>query len=223
MDESTVFYLVVEKIHNLETITPSDELATFSQDTRGYLNNVDYSEISLALRKLEKDYKVIKIKQLATCNSFDNYSLNEDKDFNFVVEILPSFKKFYDNFKKKDNPSNDSSEDSLDQDILSLEYTNRQVKLNKIILLAKPDFNTENDIVCKELFDNVGKTLTRKELEAVLKQPLKKDLNKIAEQLGFNKDIRKIFLAVSKNDIRLKKTSISKEDLNNLGFDSVRL
>lgn len=223
MDESTVFYLVVEKIHNLETITPSDELATFSQDTRGYLNNVDYSEISLALRKLEKDYQVIKIKQLATCNSFDNYSLNEDKDYNFVVEILPSFKKFYDNFKKKDNPNNDSSEDSLDQDILSLEYTNRQVKLNKIILLAKPDFNTENDIVCKELFDNVGKTLTRKELEAVLKQPLKKDLNKIAEQLGFNKDIRKIFLAVSKNDIRLKKTSISKEDLNNLGFDSVRL
>lgn len=223
MDESTVFYLVVEKIHNLETITPSDELATFSQDTRGYLNNVDYSEISLALRKLEKDYKVIKIKQLATCNSFDNYSLNGDRDYNFVVEILPSFKKFYDNFKKKDNPNNDSSEDSLDQDILSLEYTNRQVKLNKIILLAKPDFNTENDIVCKELFENVGKTLTRKYLEEVLKQPLKKDLGKIAEQLGFNKDIRKIFLAVSKNDIRLKKTSISKEDLNNLGLDSIRL
>lgn len=223
MDESTVFYLVVEKIHNLETITPSDELASFSQDTRGYLNNVDYSEISLALRKLEKDYKVIKIKQLATCNSFDSYSLNEDKDYNFVVEILPPFKKFYENFKNKENPDNESSGNSQSQEILSLEYTNRQVKLNKIILLAKPDFNTENDIVCKELFDNVGKTLTRKELEAVLKQPLKKDLNKIAEQLGFNKDIRKIFLAVSKNDIRLKKTSISKEDLNNLGFDSVRL
>jgi hypothetical protein len=223
MDESTVFYLVVEKIYNLETITPSDELATFSQNSGGYLNNVDYSEISLALRKLEKDYQVIKINQLANCNSYDNYSFDVDKNYNFVIKILPSFKKFYQGFKKKENTVNESSEDSMNQEILSLEYTNRQVKLNKVILLAKPDFNTENDIVCRELFDNVGRTLTRKDLEEVLKQPLKKDLSKIAEQLGFKKDIRKIFLSVSKNDIRLKRTSISREDMNNLGLDSVRL
>ncbi|MGI6475655.1 MAG: hypothetical protein ACOX0P_01045 [Candidatus Dojkabacteria bacterium] len=221
MDESTVFSLVVEKINNLATITPSDEPATICQDSRGYLNNVDYSEVSLALRKLEKDYEVIQITQLATCNPWDAY--DEEKIDRFVIKILPSFKEFYEKFINKDTPSDKSAKESSKQDILSLEYVNRELKLNKLILLANPDFNTENDIVCKELFNNVGKTLTRKDLEEVLKQPLKKDLNKIAEQLGFKKDIRKIFLSVSKNNICLKKTSVSREDLNNFGIDYIRL
>ncbi len=146
-----------------------------------------------------------------------------EKTYNFIIKILPSFIEFYEKFKNKDSSSNKSTEESSKQDILFLEYVNRELKLNKLILLANPDFNTENDIVCKELFENVGKTLARKQLEEVIKQPLKKDLNKIAEQLGFNKDIRKIFLSVSKNSIRLKMLSISAEELNNLGFDYIRL
>lgn len=240
-NEKEIFELLLQKIGNLTYITPDGAEARFSMDENSGLYDVDLKYVKGALHKLADELELIEIVSEAdvshkdyanSTNAGEMQKFYYDKEYEFVIRINNrAFGRYFDgyleynkgmiNYNIEEKPI--SSDIDLNKEGLTLEYKNRELILNNIILLANPDFNSENDIVCEELFKNVGKVLTRQDLEEVLKQPLKKDLNKIAEQLGFKKDIRKVFLSVSKTSICLKKTSLSKEDLSNLNIKYLRL
>jgi hypothetical protein len=240
-NEKEIFELLLQKIENLTYITPSGAEARFSMDENSGLYDVDLKYVKGALHKIAEELELIEIVSEAdvshkdyanSANGGEMQKFYYDKEYEFVIRINNrAFGRYFNGYLEynKGMINYNIEEKSISSDIdlsnegLTLEYKNRELILNNIILLANPDFNSENDIVCEELFKNIGKVLTRKDLEKALKQPLKKDLNKIAEQLGFKKDIRKVFLSVSKTSICLKKTSVSKEDLSNLNIKYLRL
>jgi hypothetical protein len=241
-NEKDIFELLLQKIDNLTYITPNGAEARFSMDENSGLYDVDLKYVKGALHKLADELELIEIVSEADVshkdfvNSADAGDMQKfyyDKEYEFVIKINNrEFGRYFNgyleyhkgmiNYNIEESPIA-KSDNSNNSESVVIEYKNRELILNHIILLANPDFSSENDIVCEELFKNVGKVLTRKDLEEVLKQPLKKDLNKIAEQLGFKKDIRKVFLSVSKTSICLKTTSLSKEDLDNLNIKYLRL
>lgn len=240
-NEKEIFELLLQKIDNLTYITPDGAEARFSMDENSGLYDVDLKYVKGALHKLADELELIEIVSEAdvshkdyvnSANAGEMQKYYYDKEYEFVIRINNyKFGRYFNgyleynrgmiNYNVEESPV--AKNDNLSGENVVIEYKNRELILNNIILLANPDFNSENDIVCEELFKNVGKVLTRQDLEEVLKQPLKKDLNKIAEQLGFKKDIRKVFLSVSKTSICLKKTSLSKEDLDNLNIKYLRL
>lgn len=241
MEEKYIFELILNKLDNMSYVVPDGEPFTLAINSSDALFEIDVNLIKSIFRKLEKDYGVIEVVEeadISTKDLLDSANVEElqkiyyDKSNNFTLRLnISAFRNYLFDYigmngpllNKDDNTFIVSPEKETSGEKLTLHYKNRKLILNDIFVLANPDFSSENDIVCEELFKNVGKVLTRKDLEEVLKQPLKKDLNKIAEQLGFKKDIRKVFLSVSKTSICLKKTSLSKEDLDNLNIKYLRL
>lgn len=73
-----------------------------------------------------------------------------------------------------------------EETVYEITYTPiREVLLNMTIRLAKPDFDSENDIVFDYLYNHPNKKIGLRELEEQLKRSLTKSLHKIVENLGF--------------------------------------
>lgn len=100
--------------------------------------------------------------------------------------------------------------------------TSREILLNNLVL-ARPEFGSENEIVFRYLFDNPNRTVTLDELQKRMgDQPIKKTLHKIVENLGFQGDLKDAFFSVAKDSI-LFRNPIRKEDMKKLGKDWLRI
>lgn len=97
----------------------------------------------------------------------------------------------------------------------------REIWINGF-LLSQLDFNSENDNVFKYLYENPNKTISSTELEKQLGgDSLKKSLHKIVENLGFTREIKHAFFAISKNSIQFR-NPITKKELEELGVSWLR-
>ncbi len=106
---------------------------------------------------------------------------------------------------------------------LAVTYTSsRQVLLNDMFQLAKPNFDSENDLVFGFLYKNPNKTFSKKNIEQELKTSITKDFHKIVENLGFKGDLAKIFFSTSKNSIMFR-NPVSSNELEQMGITIVRL
>lgn len=81
------------------------------------------------------------------------------------------------------------------------------------IKIANPNFNSENDLVFEYLFSNPNKTFNHKQVEEAVHMSLKKPFNKIVENLGFKKDLRKHFFNVSSKSIRFNNPVFTSQKL----------
>lgn len=104
-----------------------------------------------------------------------------------------------------------------------VEYSSlRHVLLNGTVI-GKPDFDSENDLVMKFLFEHPNQKFTKKQIEEdCLGQPMKKSFHKIIENLGFKGDIKKLFFSSSTNAIEFR-NPITFETLDKLGVDTKKL
>ncbi len=119
----------------------------------------------------------------------------------------------------------DINKKSRNQVCLWISYSNktREVLLNDIIILSKPNFNSTNDLVFKYLFNNPNITITRNKLEQnATKGNITKRLYEIIKDLGFKKELAKIFFSVSKNEI-IFRNPITKQDLVDLENPKFRI
>lgn len=101
-------------------------------------------------------------------------------------------------------------------------YKAREVVLNDLALIAKPDFNSENDLVFGFLYEHPNKKHSRAEIEKGIKTDINKDLHKVVENLGFASDLRKVFFDVTKDHICFR-NPITKEDLERIGISKLKL
>ena len=100
--------------------------------------------------------------------------------------------------------------------------TSREILINNLVL-ARPEFGSENEIVFRYLFDNPNRTVKLDELQKRLgDQPIKKNLHKIVENLGFQGDLKDAFFSVTKDSI-LFRNPIRNEDMKKLGKDWLRI
>lgn len=121
--------------------------------------------------------------------------------------------------KMADNPPQEGKKIDTVYEIF---YTKqRQVLLNNLEI-AKPDFDSENELAFSFLIDNPNKKHTKADVEKAIGKSLTKTLHKIVENLGFTGDIRKAFFDVSKDSICFK-NPIKQEDLDKLGIVKLKL
>jgi hypothetical protein len=191
-------------------VTSDNGLARFSPD--------DLCDI---FKKLERDEKLFKIVQHSYPNHY-RYGWNDQNPY-FLITLKDTFNDWVKTYAKQ------LSDKEIDQQrkialsakvpavepepMLKITYTNgREIFLNNIFLIGKPDFNGENDLVFSYLFKNPNKPFTKNEIERVIGEALQKSLHKIVENLGFGGDLKKVFFSVSKDSIQFN-NPISKKQM----------
>lgn len=86
--------------------------------------------------------------------------------------------------------------------------SDRRILLNGKIELATPDFDTENERIFTYLYSHKNEILKIKEIKEVYeknyKEKISKSLDKVLENLGFVRGLRKTFFDINKTSIRFK-------------------
>ena len=88
--------------------------------------------------------------------------------------------------------------------------------------LSSPQYNSPNRIVFNYLYDHpeddIQINILKKEVEEKTKDSFKKTLSKIAQELGFTGDIKKLFFITTKNTARLR-IKVTKEQAFKANID----
>ncbi|MBN2527756.1 MAG: hypothetical protein JXR76_15305 [Deltaproteobacteria bacterium] len=100
-------------------------------------------------------------------------------------------------------------------------YEQRAIRINGI-LLSKPHFDSENDLVFDYIYKNPGRKISLDEIERELKRPLKKKLGDIVRDLGFRHSMRMFFPDISKTAVKFVRT-ISIDDFQRSGCGEIRI
>ena len=107
--------------------------------------------------------------------------------------------------------------------IYRITYTQtREILLNEALRLAKPDFDSENEVVFDYLYKNPNKKFTKNQLEKELRIKIAKSFHKIIENLGFKGELKQAFFQVSKTSIYFR-NPITEDDLEALGMSKIKL
>lgn len=184
-------------------------------------NNREAQEISderlNMLRKLENEEHAIK--DVRWPNDFTQYVyLKLDDRYGEVFSYYQAeYKKVAEEYQNtKVNPAEDPDL------VYSITYTaSREILLNNAFQLAKPNFNSENDLFFQFIYDNPNKKLPLSEIETQTGK-LTKNIHKIIENLGFKGDLRKVFFDASQTEVCFR-NPITKADLDKLGIKQIKL
>ncbi len=184
------------------------------------IKDINWLEMKNILSKLDKR-KIINIVSLPYTPELVRSGVDPDKDKRnkyYKIKLLKGF----DEYLQRYLPVTHKNES---QEYLWISYPDntREVLLNDIIIISKPNFNSVNDIVFSYLYKHPNKAITKKVLERdVYKQTITKRLHDIVQELGFKKELAKIFFSVSKTQIEFK-NPITKQDIEDLGHPKFRL
>ncbi len=81
-----------------------------------------------------------------------------------------------------------------------------QILLNDKRVLARLNFNGQNDLVFSYIIENPYRIITLDEIEAnATREPLRKTLHEFVRAFGFSGTLRQLFFDVSKRHIYLRK------------------
>jgi len=111
-----------------------------------------------------------------------------------------------------DNKLPDEANSHAHKFTYTVSYESGDILINNK-LISNPNFDGENDLVFSYLFSNPNKKFTRMQIETSVKPKPKKTFNKIIENLGFTKDLRKLFFNVSKKSIKFNNPVITSHEL----------
>lgn len=175
------------------------------------------------LKKLEHE-KIIRIIHLGTAyNLFyqmDAPRGHPDEHYH-VFELKDEFDSYLTNVVSNHIPvaSSHNHEKGLK---ISYSENTREIVLNDLFLISKPDFDSENEKVFYYLYRNPNKIVTKTEIAENFNanQTLTKDFHKIVENLKFKKDLRKAFFDISQDSIKFF-NPVSQERLQELGIKNI--
>lgn len=173
-------------------------------------------ELSNIIGKLSQE-KIVKILK------FPAEYPEEDEDLRYELSIqIDHFNQYFTDIRNKLGYKDKNEQRNTDA-VLTITYTkSREIIINNLVLLAKPNFNSENDVVFQYLYNNPNRAHTMKQIETATGNEITKDLHKIVENLGFTGDYKKIFMSVTKTEIMFS-NPITQSQLNDLGIPKVRL
>lgn len=190
-------------------------------------------DLDSILLKLEKN-KVIEILSSSSQSKLNNPFEGFSKTFSeisysaqsFNLKLTEKFESYLREFQEKYKiyiPENNTAVNEDTKLWISYSKNSREILLNDIFLISKPHFGKVNDLVFSYLYENPNKLISKSELEKnATKGPIEKSLNSIIQQLGFEKDLRKIFIIVNKNHIQLN-NPVTKKYLSELQISKINI
>ncbi len=221
-----------ETVGNIVGLHPADDLN----------KHFSHSDFINLMKKLEQE-KAAKFISLPTAQTYLKYQIKILPGFDAYHKTLwadPQYREFSRNkyppkdleVRNSNTHSNNEIVNQIDSNAsttsdksspYTITYsTNRDIILNGLMVLSRPTFNGENDLVFSYLFKNPGKSFSKKEIEEAISQKIAKDFHKIVENLGFKGDLAKMFFSISKNDVMFR-NQVSSDDLVRMGISLVHL
>ena len=229
--------LVLEAIAKAKQITPKGrEVKAYPRDvewarTDIHLLTLHPEELNLVLEKLQNDEKVLRVKAFV-----DPSSVLPVRFRDFTVELLDNFDTWYAKYRAEKEVPSESLAPTREREapaesevVYRITYTKaREILLsdvfqNEVFQLAKPDFDSENELVFNYLYEHPNQRITRQEIEDAMKVKLTKSFNKIVDNLGFKGDLRRLFFNVSKKTSIQFTNPITEHHLNELGIKRIKL
>lgn len=171
------------------------------------------------LKKLENEDKAIK--DIRWPKGFHQFGYLKIGDRYF--EVLDYYEKEYKNAAKDYQQSREEEKPDTKDIAYEVKYSekSREILINNF-LLAKPDFNSENEVVFSYLNKNANRTVSTDELEKQVGGKLKKPIHNILRDLGFTGKFAKAFFSASKNGVVFR-NPITYQDLKDLGIERIKI
>lgn len=226
METKTKIELVLDAIKDQLDLSPQGATITLSQERNDGLYELSFEDYVSILKKLQNDYKIIRIESLAEykptiLTHSDPY--NYDKDLTELT-VLSNFEEFYNQYTGNSSPlisiptpSPSVKDTNENQELLRITFTKtREILMNNILLLCKPESFGENEDLFTYLYDHQNEELKIEDIEKDLNRKFEKPISKILENLGFRKGLRDVFFALGKGKI-LFKNPILTDDLAESG------
>jgi len=175
-----------------------------------------FEERKTVLEKLKSLEALTNLHKVDAGDYFWAFSLT-DKYNSIFNDFESQYKKVAEDYQEK----HQKELAKVDDIIYEVKYSEtREIFINNF-LLAKPDFNRENEIVFSYVYSRPNQRISKLKIEKESKTRLLKNLPKIVENLGFTGD-RKIFFDVSSEGI-LFRNPITKQKLEELGKKFLKL
>jgi len=191
------------------------------------MNNQPKLDIPNLYPTIEEYLQLLIVKSILNLYRFNEY--HEPRDITVDINI-DNFKTFYPEIKKiytkrfPEKSDQGAHQANTRSDILyKITFTPEtgEIIINDIVILSKLRFDGENEKVFEYLLKHPNKRITKKELERKIGVDIHKDFHKIADNLGFKRDLRKIFFNIKKDKILLR-DCITESDLVKLGIERLR-
>lgn len=234
--------LLLETIDDLRAITPNGRYIHLDPDQH---LNAPFLERDLAalLDKLEKDEKIIQLERYGPGPTARGWTAGGEPcrpNGSYSLKVTERFDKYLDriqewfappNSEEKDEPKTDPEpvQDSKpepkkpDEIVLKATYTEtREVRINDEIVIASPNFASQNDQICLFLFKNPNRICTKEEIEKFVGERLKKDLFSTLNRLGFIGDLKKAFFSSVTKDRLYFRNPVTRAFLRESRLDEVR-
>lgn len=175
------------------------------------------SEINASLYNFEKNKLIEIIDNRAVRN--DVYSVMHKAsnlyDCSIEIKILDGFKKYI-----TDHNLSSYLEEKEKTTILKISYDNHKLKINKIVI-AKPHFESENDYFATYITNNPSGKLTSLEFTKFKRDKMIKKFDQIINDLGFKKNMKKLFFPnISIKAVEFK-NQVTLEDMKKAGIDDI--
>ena len=161
--------------------------------------------------------KIVSINGCSIIKNFDNL-FKEKQKLDLRLSFIKDATSIIDSFEGALNGHDDTMLE-LHYD----EYGNINISDGeRIRKLSSPRYNSINMVVFEYLYNNHDKPIKKYVLSDLVQKelgkPLTKPLRKIAQELGFTGDIKKIFFITTEKIAKLRK-KITKSQLNDIGID----
>lgn len=194
---------IIERIVNLCKIAEGNDFIRIYIDELS-LKDIDQTDILGILTQFEKDNKLKIAKtyfgsQLNIKGPWD--LIKEPRHYIEVSNI--DVNHFEEEYHKSHQLLENQNISNNQVEFFILYSSDRKILLNGKIELSQPDFNSENDLVFKYLYDRSNVEIPMSQLKE--KTGMSKPIDKVLTNLGFVKGLRSAFFDVNKTTIKFKK------------------
>lgn len=215
-----------ESTKKFELLDDFEAVSTSSEKRKRRLDSIDFME----------SIDIISIREVRvyggdrTDNDEVNIRVNVVKFEEFKKEIekiyLARLNKKQSQITPKETPSEATkllARTNIEKPIYQITFPmSNEVLLNDLVVLAKPNLNSENGNIFSYLMDHPKRTIPKKEIEDHIGQTIGKDFHKVVENLGFKGDVKKTFFKIA-NDAILFRNPITKSDFAELNIPALRI
>jgi hypothetical protein len=218
------YLAILKDIKNKYEITPADDNIKLScvNHSHGY-HRISPDIVDKLTKKLQSDFGIIRIISFDEGDVITGYGNRPEFQIKIIEDKFLHFLKLVENrFQSLSNKTSNQTVNSSKNDSLKISYSehSREIILNDLFLISKPDFDSENERVFDYLYKNPNRIIGKGEIIEDIKISLTKDFNKIVENLKFKKDLRKAFFDISQDSIKFY-NPVSKERLAGLGIKNI--